>query len=204
MYELTALPYAYDALEPWIDARTMEIHHAKHHATYVAKLNEALVNHASLAAQPIEKVIAGLSSVPEEIRGAVRNFGGGHANHALFWSIMGPKRGGIPLGSIGGALTASFGDFSSFKETFSKKALGVFGSGWAWLAVRPDGTLTVLSTANQDTPLSDGLTPVLCLDVWEHGYYLKYQNRRAEYVDAWWNVVNWDEVSKRYETAIAK
>lgn len=202
-HELPALSYPYDALEPHIDARTMEIHHTKHHATYIANLNTALQGHAALADQPIEQVLKDLSAVPEAVRMAVRNNGGGHANHTLFWSVMGPGGGGEPAGALAAAINQAFGGFAGFKEEFSKAGMTRFGSGWSWLAVAPGGELKVLSTANQDTPLSDGLTPILGLDVWEHAYYLKYQNRRADYVAAWWSVVNWTEVTRRFEAARA-
>jgi Fe-Mn family superoxide dismutase len=197
------LPYPYDALEPHIDARTMEIHHTKHHATYITNLNNALQGHAALADQPIEQVLQDLNAVPEGVRMAVRNNGGGHANHTLFWTVMGPGGGGEPSGALAAAISQAFGGFVGFKEEFSKAGMTRFGSGWSWLAVAPGGELKVLSTANQDTPLSDGLTPILGLDVWEHAYYLKYQNRRADYVAAWWNVVNWTEVTRRFEAARA-
>jgi Fe-Mn family superoxide dismutase len=198
---LPTLPYAYDALEPHIDARTMEIHHSKHHATYIANLNAALQGHPALADQPVEQVLKDLNAVPEGVRMAVRNNGGGHANHALFWTVMGPGGGGEPSGALATAISQAFGGFAGFKDEFSKAGMTRFGSGWSWLAVAPGGELKVLSSANQDTPLSDGLTPILGLDVWEHAYYLMYQNRRADYVAAWWNVVNWSEVTRRFEAA---
>ncbi len=198
-YTLPELPYAYDALEPSIDARTMEIHHSKHHAGYVKKLNAALEKHPELFDTPLEKLLANLDEVPEDIRTAVRNNGGGHFNHTLFWTIMAPNAGGKPQGALLTAIEATFGDFDAFKKAFDEAALGRFGSGWAWLSVKPDGGLVVHSTPNQDTPLAEGLTPILGLDVWEHAYYLKYQNRRDEYVTNWWNVVNWAEVDARYE-----
>lgn len=199
-FQLPDLPYPYDALEPHIDARTMEIHHSKHHAGYVKNLNKALEGQAELGGKSVEQILADLNAVPEAIRTAVRNNGGGHANHSLFWSIMGPDGGGEPSGSLKSAIDKAFGDFDAFKEGFSHAALTRFGSGWAWLAVDGSGAVKVLSTANQDTPLSDGLKPILGLDVWEHAYYLKYQNRRADYIAAWWNVVHWSEVSKLFET----
>lgn len=198
---LPTLPYAYDALEPHIDARTMEIHHSKHHATYIANLNAALQGHPALADQPVEQVLKDLNAVPEAVRMAVRNNGGGHANHTLFWTVMGPGGGGEPSGALATAISQAFGGFAGFKDEFSKAGMTRFGSGWSWLAVAPGGDLKVLSSANQDTPLSDGLTPILGLDVWEHAYYLTYQNRRADYVAAWWNVVNWSEVTRRFEAA---
>jgi Fe-Mn family superoxide dismutase len=184
-FELPKLPYAYDALEPHIDARTMEIHHSKHHQAYTNNLNAALEKHPDL------------NSVPEDIRTAVRNNGGGFVNHNLFWMVMSPDGGGEPSGALADAINAAFGDFASFKDTFSKTAGGQFGSGWGWL-VKDGGTLKVLSTPNQDNPLSLGLTPILGLDVWEHAYYLNYQNRRPDYIAAWWNVVNWAEVAGRF------
>jgi len=197
-HDLPNLPYAYDALEPHIDARTMEIHHSKHHAGYVAKLNGALEKHPGLQGKSVEALIADLAGVPEGIRTAVRNNGGGHANHTLFWQVMGPKGGGTPGGNLGDALNAAFGDFDTFKQQFSDAAATRFGSGWAWL-VADGGKLAVMSTANQDSPLMEGKTPILGLDVWEHAYYLKYQNRRPDYIAAWWNVINWDEVAKRLD-----
>jgi Fe-Mn family superoxide dismutase len=199
-HDLPNLPYAHDALEPHIDARTMEIHHSKHHAGYVAKLNGALEKHPDLQGKSVEDLIADLASVPEGIRTAVRNNGGGHANHSLFWTLMGPNGGGTPGGNLGDAIDASFGDFDTFKQKFSDAAATRFGSGWAWLTV-DGGKLAVMSTANQDSPLMEGRTPVLGLDVWEHAYYLNYQNRRPDYIAAWWNVVNWDEVAKRFDQA---
>jgi superoxide dismutase, Fe-Mn family len=195
-YELPKLPYDYDALEPYIDKKTMELHHTKHHQTYVDKLNEALAKHPDVADISLEKLLADLDSVPEDIRTAVRNHGGGHSNHSFFWTIMGPKAGGMPSGKIGEAITRTFTDFNKFKDQFTKAAAGVFGSGWAWLVLQ-DGKLEIVSTPNQDSPLMKGQKPVLGLDVWEHAYYLKYQNRRPEYIDAWWNVVNWKEVEKK-------
>jgi len=196
-FQLNPLPYAYDALEPFIDAQTMQIHHDKHHAAYVTNLNAALEKHPELAGKPLESLLADLNAVPEDIRTAVRNHGGGTWNHDLFWQVMGPKAGGEPGGNLGQAIASTFGGFANFKAEFEKAAMGRFGSGWAWLVKKGSG-LAVVSTANQDTPLSDGLTPLLALDVWEHAYYLKYQNRRVEYVGAWWNVVNWDEVARRF------
>ena len=200
-FELPPLPYAVDALEPHIDAMTMRIHHDKHHAGYTNNLNNALSGNADLEAKSIEEILANLDSVPEAIRAAVRNNGGGYANHTLFWSIMGPNAGGQPSGDLGAAINSAFGDFDAFKETFSNAAMTRFGSGWAWLSVDGAGQLAVTSTPNQDTPLMEGNTPILGLDVWEHAYYLNYQNRRAAYVAAWWNVVNWDAVAQNYASA---
>ena len=200
-YELPPLPYDYNALEPYIDEQTMRIHHDKHHAGYVSKLNAALESHPELADWTLEQLLGQLSQVPEDIRTAVRNNGGGHANHTLFWSIMGPNGGGEPGGDLGEAIAGKFGDFSSFKEQLSNAAATRFGSGWGWLAVDSNGELTVESTSNQDNPLMEGRTPILGIDVWEHAYYLKYQNRRPDYIAAWWNVVNWDEVAKRLDQA---
>jgi len=195
-YELPKLPYPYNALEPYIDAQTMEIHHTKHHATYVAKLNEALAKHPELESKSLEELLKNLDSIPEDIRMAVRNHGGGHFNHSLFWKIMGVRGWGEPTGKLAELLGKSFGDFQKFKEQFTNAAATLFGSGWAWLAVDKDGKLQIVQTPNQDTPLSKGLKPILGLDVWEHAYYLKYQNRRPEYIEAWWHVVNWAEVEK--------
>jgi Fe-Mn family superoxide dismutase len=197
-YELPKLAYAYDALEPHIDARTMEIHHTKHHQAYINNVNAALESHPDLLAKQVETLVAELNSLPEAVRTAVRNNGGGHANHSLFWKVMGPGKGGEPKGDVAKAIESSFGDFGAFKDAFGKAAMGRFGSGWAWLVSDKAGKLQVVSTANQDSPLTDGLKPVLGLDVWEHAYYLNYQNRRADYVAAWWNVVNWDEVASLF------
>ncbi|EAF0260564.1 superoxide dismutase [Listeria monocytogenes] len=199
-YELPKLPYTYDALEPNFDKGTMEIHYTKHHNTYVTKLNEAVAGHPELASKSVEELVANLDSVPEDIRGAVRNHGGGHANHTLFWSILSPNGGGAPTGNLKAAIESEFGTFDEFKEKFNAAAAARFGSGWAWLVVN-DGKLEIVSTANQDSPLSDGKTPVLGLDVWEHAYYLKFQNRRPEYIDTFWNVINWDEANKRFDAA---
>ncbi|MCZ6508494.1 MAG: superoxide dismutase [Acidobacteria bacterium] len=196
MHELPSLPYAHDALEPHIDARTMEIHHGKHHAAYVANVNAALEGHDYLAAMSIEDLMRNISQVPESIETAVRNNGGGHANHSLFWRIMSPNGGGGPSGDLATAIDRDLGGFDNFKETFSKAAATRFGSGWAWLTVS-DGKLEVSSTANQDSPLMDGRTPIAGLDVWEHAYYLNYQNRRPDYVAAWFNVVDWSAVADR-------
>ena len=196
-YTLPALPYAFDALEPSIDARTMEIHHDKHHAAYVANLNKALEGNA-LGDLPVEKLIADLEKVPEGIRTVVRNNGGGHANHSLFWETIGKGKGGEPAGHLAEAVRTVCGGFDKWKEEFTKSAMGRFGSGWAWLSVDPKGKLVVESTANQDSPTMHGNAPLLGLDVWEHAYYLHYQNRRADYVTAFYNVIDWDAVSKRF------
>ena len=196
-FQLNSLPYAYDALEPFIDTLTMQIHHDKHHQAYVTNLNIALEKHPELSGKTLEVLLGDLNAVPEDIRTAVRNHGGGTWNHNLFWQLMAPNAGGDPKGVLGKALDAGFGGIANFKAEFEKAAMGRFGSGWAWL-VRKGDKLSIVSTANQDTPLSDGLTPVLALDVWEHAYYLKYQNRRAEYVGNWWNVVNWEEAARLY------
>lgn len=200
-HQLPALPYAHNALEPHIDARTMEIHHGKHHQGYVNNLNAALEGHADLQGKSVEDLLKNLNGVPEGIRTAVRNNGGGHANHSLFWPCMSPDGGGEPGGDLAAAITAAFGSFNDFKDQFSKAAATRFGSGWGWLSVNSNGGLVVGSTPNQDNPLSEGLTPILGLDVWEHAYYLNYQNRRPDYVAAWWNVVNWDQVAKNYAAA---
>ncbi|HKC74899.1 MAG TPA: superoxide dismutase [Chloroflexota bacterium] len=200
-YELPPLPYDYNALEPYIDEQTMRIHHDKHHGTYVTNVNNALANHPDLAALPVEQLIQNLGRVPEDIRTTVRNNGGGHANHSFFWQIMAPNAGGQPSGALAEAINQTFGSFDAFKDQFSKAAAGRFGSGWAWLTLDGSGALRLESTPNQDSPLMDGRTPILGLDVWEHAYYLKYQNRRPEYVAAWWNVVNWPQVGKTYEAA---
>ena len=200
-FELPALTYALDALEPHIDSRTMQIHHGKHHAGYTNNLNAALEAHPDLAAKSIEALLGDLNSVPEGIRTAVRNNGGGYANHTLFWSIMSPNGGGEPDGDLGAAINATFGSFDDFKAAFSKAAATRFGSGWAWLYVDASGNLAISSTPNQDTPLMDGNTPILGLDVWEHAYYLHYQNRRPDYIAAWWNVVDWTVVAANYAAA---
>jgi Fe-Mn family superoxide dismutase len=197
MFQLNPLPYAYDALEPFIDTQTMQIHHDKHHAAYVTNLNTALEKHPELAGKTLEALLMDVNAVPEDIRTAVRNHGGGTWNHDLFWKVMAPKAGGDPKGDLEKSIASAFGTVSGFKAEFEKAAMGRFGSGWAWL-VRKGSGLAIVSTANQDNPISEGLTPLLALDVWEHAYYLKYQNRRAEYVSNWWNVVNWDEVARRY------
>lgn len=200
-FELPPLPYPEDALEPHIDARTMSIHHDKHHAAYTNNLNSALEGQPDLAGKSIEALLGDLNAVPEAIRTAVRNNGGGYANHNLFWEIMGPGAGGQPTGELAAAIDAAFGSFTAFKEQFAKAAATRFGSGWAWLYVDKNGGLAVGSTPNQDTPLMDGNTPILGLDVWEHAYYLNYQNRRPDYVAAWWNVVNWNAVADKYAAA---
>ena len=196
-FELAKLPYPVDALEPYIDAQTMTIHHDKHHAGYVTNLNAALEKHPELAGKSLEWLLGNLPQVPEDIRTAVRNHGGGTWNHGMFWEIMAPKAGGTPRGELAKAIDAAMGSFDNFKSEFEKAATGRFGSGWAWL-VKKGGGLAVVSTANQDNPLSEGLSPVLGIDVWEHAYYLKYQNRRAEYVANWWNLVNWDAAAQRF------
>jgi superoxide dismutase, Fe-Mn family len=199
-FTLPPLPYPADALEPHIDKTTMEIHHGKHHGTYVTNVNKALESAPDLQSKTIEELLANnLAAVPEAIKTAVRNSGGGHANHSLFWNLLSPKGGGAPKGEIEGVITATFGSFDSFKEKFSAAATGRFGSGWAWLTKDKGGKFEITSTANQDSPLMEGKKPILGLDVWEHAYYLKYQNRRPEYLTAWWNVVNWDEVNKRFK-----
>ncbi|MDV2580995.1 superoxide dismutase [Alkalibacillus haloalkaliphilus] len=199
-FELPELPYAYDALEPHIDQETMNIHHTKHHNTYVTKLNAALEGHADLQDKSLEELLQNLDSLPSDIQTAVRNNGGGHANHTLFWTILSPNGGGEPTGELADKIKEVFGSFDQFKEDFAAAGAGRFGSGWAWLVVK-NGKVEITSTPNQDTPVMEGVTPILGLDVWEHAYYLKYQNRRPDYINAFWNVVNWDEVSKRYEEA---
>ncbi|WAI84983.1 MULTISPECIES: superoxide dismutase [Achromobacter] len=200
-YTLPTLPYAYEALEPHIDAMTMEIHYSKHHQTYVTSLNAALDGAGISTEEPVEALVARLDQLPEAIRGAVRNHGGGHANHSLFWSVMSPEGGGEPDGALAAAIDAELGGLAAFRDAFTKAALTRFGSGWAWLSVTPAGKLVVESSANQDSPLMQGNTPILGLDVWEHAYYLKYQNRRPEYIGAFYNVVNWSEVARRYAAA---
>ena len=203
-HELPKLPYSYDALEPHIDAKTMEIHHGKHHAAYVTNLNAALDKHPDLHKKGLEDLLAGINSVPEDIRAAVRNNGGGHLNHSMFWTIMKKGGGGEPKGELASAITAALGNFASFKEKLTNAGMTRFGSGWAWLVIGKDGKLAVISTANQDSPLMEGQKPVMGVDVWEHAYYLKYQNLRKNYLDAWWNVVNWDEIAARYAKAKGK
>jgi superoxide dismutase, Fe-Mn family len=200
MHQLPPLPYGFDALEPHIDARTMEIHHDKHHATYVTKLNEALEKAPELKGRKVEELLRGINEVPEAIRTAVRNHGGGHANHTLFWEVMGPNGGGTPSGELAEAIQRDFGSFESFKEKLTNAAANQFGSGWGWL-VASDGKLDVIARPNQDSPLMEGKTPLLGVDVWEHAYYLKYQNRRPDYLSAWWNTVNWDAVADRHRKA---
>ena len=200
-HELPALPYDFAALEPHIDARTMEIHHDKHHAAYVNNLNAALEKYPALQNKSAEELIRDLNSSPEDIRTAVRNNGGGHVNHTMFWTILGPNGGGEPTGAIASAIREAFGDFDTFKQQFNDAGVKRFGSGWAWLVRGTGGKLQIISTANQDNPMSEGMYPIMGNDVWEHAYYLRYQNRRAEYLRAWWNVVNWDEVNRRFEQA---
>ena len=199
-YTVPPLPYAFDALEPYIDAKTMEIHHDKHHGAYVKNLNAALEGHADLAKLSVEALISKIDSVPENIRTAVRNNGGGHANHSLFWKIMKKGGGGEPKGEIAEAIKSTFGSFNEFKTKFNEAATKRFGSGWAWLQIK-DGKMGIESTPNQDNPLMSGAKPVMGIDVWEHAYYLKYQNRRPEYIEAWWNVVNWDQINQNYAGA---
>ncbi len=197
-FQMHPLPYAYDALEPVIDAKTVELHYSKHHQTYLTNLNGALDKHPELSNLTIEDLLNDLNRVPEDIRTVVRNNGGGYYNHNIYWAIMGPKQGGEATGSLGEAIRSTFGSFQSFKEQIEKAGLGRFGSGWAWLSKKQDGSLVIHSTPNQDTPLAEGLFPVIGVDVWEHAYYLKYQNRRAEYLQNWWNVVNWGEAERRF------
>ncbi|MGB3717517.1 MAG: superoxide dismutase [Candidatus Promineifilaceae bacterium] len=197
-FSLPQLPYSEDALEPYIDGRTMGIHHGKHHAAYTNNLNKAVEGYSDLAGKSIGEILGSLDELPESMRTAVRNNGGGYANHSLFWSVMSPDGGGEPSGELAGAIDEAFGNFDNFKDTFGKAAMSRFGSGWAWLFVDVNGDLAVTSTANQDTPLMDGLSPLLGLDVWEHAYYLNYQNRRGDYIAAWWNVVNWAQVAANY------
>ena len=199
-FELPKLAYEFSALEPHVDALTMEIHHDKHHNAYVTNLNAAVEKHPALFEKSVEELVADLASVPEDIRGAVRNNGGGHANHSLFWTVISPNGGGQPTGELAAAIDKKFGGFDAFKQAFSQAAATRFGSGWAWLVVS-NGELEVVSTLNQDNPLTDGKTPILGLDVWEHAYYLNYQNRRPDYIAAFWNVVDWNEVARRYEAA---
>ena len=199
-HELPELPYSHDALEPFIDKTTMEIHHGKHHNAYVTNINNAISGNESLESKSIIELISDLDSVPEDIRGAVRNNGGGHANHSLFWSIMGPGKGGEPSGALGEAINSTFGSFETLKDEFTKAGMTRFGSGWAWLSIS-NGSLVVSSTPNQDSPLMDGNEPIIGCDVWEHAYYLKYQNLRPDYLNAWWNVVDWDAASARFDAA---
>lgn len=200
MFTLPDLPYAYDALEPYIDEATMRLHHDKHHQKYLDSFNTAIEG-TDLEHKTAEEILRNLESVPENIRTAVRNHGGGYVNHSLFWTVMGPKGSSSPEGELESALSESFGSLDSFKEKFSSAAAGQFGSGWAWLVLNSEGKLEITSTSNQDTPSSDGAQPILLLDVWEHAYYLKYQNKRADYIEAWWNVVNWKQVMENYATA---
>jgi Fe-Mn family superoxide dismutase len=200
-YTLPPLPYDYGALEPHIDAKTMEIHHTKHHQAYVNNLNAALKEHSQLQGKTIEDLIGHLDALPESIRTAVRNNGGGHANHSMFWQIMKPNGGGDPSGALAQAIGADLGGFAAFKDSFAKAATGRFGSGWAWLILGKGGKLVVTSTANQDNPIMEGLTPIMGIDVWEHAYYLKYQNRRPDYIAAWWNTLDWNEINRRFTAA---
>ena len=197
-FQLPPLPYDFGALEPHIDAQTMEIHHDRHHQAYINNLNAALEKHPELGSKTIEELLGDLKAVPEDIRTAVRNHGGGHANHSFFWEIMGPGGGGDPTGAVGDAIHSAFGDFATFKDTLTKAAVGQFGSGWGWLVKDGSGKLQVVGRPNQDSPLMDGLTPVLGVDVWEHAYYLKYQNKRPDYVAAWFNTINWAAVNKKF------
>ncbi|WP_339329728.1 superoxide dismutase [Aeromonas hydrophila] len=202
-HTLPALAYAYDALEPHIDALTMEIHHSRHHQTYINNLNAALADLPELAALPVEELLARFDSLPGKVQGAVRNHGGGHANHSLFWQVMSPQGGGEPAGELAAAILRDLGGLEAFKQAFTQAALSRFGSGWAWLVVDRSGKLQVVSSANQDSPLQDGLVPILGLDVWEHAYYLKYQNKRPDYIAAFYNVIDWSEVARRYVAALA-
>ena len=197
-YELPPLPYPFNALEPHIDAKTMEIHHDKHHQAYITNANNALKDHPDLAAKPVDELIANLSQVPESIRTVVRNNAGGHSNHSFFWKIMAPNAGGAPKGKLAEAITATFGSVDAFKEKFQAAGASRFGSGWAWLVINKEGKLEITSTPNQDSPIMEGLKPVIGVDVWEHSYYLLYQNKRPDYLKAWWNVVNWDQAEKNF------
>ncbi|HLQ74058.1 MAG TPA: superoxide dismutase [Bacillota bacterium] len=199
-FELPELPYAYDALEPTIDKETMNIHHTKHHNTYVGGLNGAVEGNSALEGKSVEELLKNIDSVPEDVRTAVRNHGGGHANHSLFWKVISPNGGGEPSGDLADKINSTFGSFDAFKEQFESAAAGRFGSGWGWLVV-DNGNIEIISTANQDSPLMDGKTPILGIDVWEHAYYLNYQNRRPEYLKAFWNIVNWDAVAENYKNA---
>ncbi len=201
MFTVSDLPYAYNALEPFIDEQTMHIHHEKHHAAYVKNLNDALIGQEELLSLPVEELLADLLQVPEELRSKVRNHGGGHANHTMFWESMAPNAGGEPVGELKKAIIATYESFSAFQEKFTAAALGRFGSGWAWLSV-DKGRLVIEDTANQDSPLLEGRMPLLGIDVWEHAYYLKYKNVRADYIKNWWNVVNWKEIEKRFSQAL--
>jgi superoxide dismutase, Fe-Mn family len=200
-FELPPLPYDYSALEPYIDEQTMHLHHDKHHQAYVTNLNNALQGQSQFESLPIEELIRRINEVPESIRTAVRNNGGGHLNHSMFWQIMKPNGGGEPTGPLASAIMSTFGSFDNFKTQFNDAGVKRFGSGWAWLVMDRAGALSVISTANQDSPLMDGMLPIMGNDVWEHAYYLKYQNRRPDYLAAWWNVVNWDEIARRYQQA---
>jgi superoxide dismutase, Fe-Mn family len=200
-YELPPLPYPSNALEPHIDAKTMEIHHDKHHQAYITNANKALEGHPDLAAEPVDELLADLNKVPESIRTVLRNNAGGHSNHTFFWKIIGPNAGGNPKGKLAEAINSTFGGFDQFKGELEKAGIGRFGSGWAWLVVNKEGKLQITSTANQDSPISEGLKPVIGVDVWEHAYYLLYQNRRPDYLKAWWNVVNWDQAEKNFQAA---
>jgi Fe-Mn family superoxide dismutase len=200
-FELPPLPYDYAALEPHIDELTMRIHHDKHHGTYVNNANAALANYPNLAGQSVEDLLKNLEQVPSDIRTAVRNNAGGHANHTFFWQILSPNGGGAPTGAVAAAIDKTFGSFDAFKEQLTKAGLGRFGSGWAWLTIDSGGALRIESTANQDSPISEGRTPIVGVDVWEHAYYLKYQNQRQKYIEAWYNTVNWPEVARRYQAA---
>jgi superoxide dismutase, Fe-Mn family len=201
-YTLPELPYAYDALEPYIDAETMRLHHDKHHQAYLDKLNKAISLHPELGKKPVEELLVNLDALPEDVRTQIRNNGGGHFNHSLFWLMMKPKGGGQPRGKVSQEINKFFGSFQDYQKKFNESAADRFGSGWAWLCVDKNGKLTVSSTANQDSPVSQGLSPILGLDVWEHAYYLHYQNRRGDYIGAWWNVVNWDTVEENYQQAL--
>ena len=198
MFELPKLPYSYDALEPYIDAKTMEIHYTKHHAGYVAKLNDALAGFPELQKKTVRELVEELQNMPDSVKSAVKNHGGGHFNHSLFWELMKPQGGGTPTGELSSAITATFGSFEKFQEEFTKAAAGVFGSGWAWLAMSDKEGLKVIQTSNQENPISSGMRPILAIDVWEQAYYLKYQNRRPDYITAWWNVVNWDQANSNF------
>ena len=197
-FALPPLPYDFSALEPHIDAQTMEIHHDRHHQAYINNLNAAIEKHPELGSKSIEELLSDLAAIPEDIRTVVRNNGGGHYNHSMFWEIMGPGAGGEPTGAVGAAISSAFGDYATFKETLTKAAVGQFGSGWGWLVKDASGKLSIFGRPNQDTPLSEGLTPVLGVDVWEHASYLKYQNKRPDYVTAWFNTINWEAVNKRF------
>jgi Fe-Mn family superoxide dismutase len=200
-YELPPLTYPFNALEPHIDAKTMEIHHDKHHQAYITNANNALKDYPDLAAKPVDELIANLSQVPESIRGVIRNNAGGHSNHTFFWKIMAPNAGGAPKGKLAEAINSTFGGFDTFKEKLQAAGASRFGSGWAWLVVNKEGKLEIVSTPNQDSPIMEGLKPVVGVDVWEHSYYLLYQNRRPDYLKAWWNVVNWDQAEKHFSAA---